>query len=735
MGNFFHELKRRSVVRVGAAYLIVGWIILQFVGEVGPILDLPDWFPKAILLLLGVGFPAVLLFAWSFELTSKGIQLDEDVDPALSPDPGHALKLDRIIIAGLVIALAYFAWDKFLRGPGEEPEAPAPTETAAEPADQVALRSIAVLPFVNMSSDPEQEYFSDGISEEILNVLARVPDLHVTSRSSAFSFKGKNVDIPTVAKQLGVAHVLEGSVRKSGVRVRITAQLIEAATDKHLWSATYDRELDDIFAIQDEIAAAIVAALVERLNLAPTAVPKVRAAANSEAYDAYLLGIHHMEQRGGGPLSIAAEQFEKALQIDPGYVPAMARLSMTYVLLPGYDFQNNPPAELYAKALPLAEKALALAPGLPEAQAAMGFYLDQAGKELAAESYYLRALELNPSYASVQVWLARLNANLGRYDAHLAMLEAAVRIDPLSELALTNLAGAYEDRKMIGKALPIIERLRTLSPLFHASHLASMLADDRRFAEAALGQLKVLAIDRSSSLGRGGLAALLENQFGLIAETVRFNWFPLPAHIRLGEVEKALATLAAIEPLIPPDNAGFKAAVGSFHLVVGDAAKAREYLTKAWEMVPERPAKVGRYGGSEFLAMIAVKKQDGDSAGLKDLIERGFAFLDGREAANMTNSGDHWYRGWLLIYSDKAEEGLKFMRRGVEAGYGPDFMDDYIMKQFPDLDFAPIMAIFEARRDVERDKFLKAVCNGENPAPEAWTPAPETCEGYVEAGG
>ncbi|MEE8371195.1 MAG: hypothetical protein V3R73_03535, partial [Sphingomonadales bacterium] len=264
-----------------------------------------------------------------------------------------------------------------------------------------------------------------------------------------------------------------------------------------------------IFAIQDEISKAIVDALVERLNLTVAAVPKVQAAASTEAYDAYLLGIHHMEQRGSGPLSIAAEQFEKALQIDPDYVPAMARLAMTYLLLPGYDFQNNSLAELYARALPLAEKALALTPDLPEAQAAMGLYLDQTGKELAGEPYYLRALELNPSYATVQVWLARLNSSLGRFDKHLAMLEAAVRIDPLSELALTNLAGAYQDRKMIGKALPIIERLRTLSPLFHASHMADMLADEGRFAEAALGQLKVLAIDRSSSGGRFGFARLL----------------------------------------------------------------------------------------------------------------------------------------------------------------------------------------------------------------------------------
>ncbi|MEE8371194.1 MAG: hypothetical protein V3R73_03530 [Sphingomonadales bacterium] len=209
--------------------------------------------------------------------------------------------------------------------------------------------------------------------------------------------------------------------------------------------------------------------------------------------------------------------------------------------------------------------------------------------------------------------------------------------------------------------------------------------------------------------------------------------FPITAHIRLGEVEKALAVLAAFEPLIPPDNAGFRAFIASIHLLTGDKAKARAELERAWEMVPERSAKISVYGGSNILAMIAVKKQDGDKAGVKDLVERGLAFLDGRDAANMTSSGNLRYRGWLLIYSDKAKEGLGFLRRGVEAGYGPNFMDDYVMKQFPDLDFAPILAIFEARRDVERGKFLTAVCNGENPAPEIWTPSPETCEGHVKA--
>ena len=291
MGNLFSELKRRNVVRVAVAYLVIGWVLAQIAELVLPTFGAPEWVLKTLIFLFILGLPVALFFSWAYELTAQGVKKTAEVDDDDSITHSTGRKLDFVIIGALVLALGYFAWDKF----GGEP---------AETGESEGLRSIAVLPFVNMSADPEQEYFSDGISEELLNVLAKVPGLRVAARTSSFQFKGENRDVAEIARQLRVAHVIEGSVRKSGTRLRITAQLIDAEEGFHIWSETYDRELDDIFAIQDEIAHAIVEALVERLGLTAPVVPKVQAAASTEAYEAYLLGIHEMEKRGAGPLVV-----------------------------------------------------------------------------------------------------------------------------------------------------------------------------------------------------------------------------------------------------------------------------------------------------------------------------------------------------------------------------------------------------------------------------------------------
>ena len=266
--NFFEELKRRNVIRVGIAYLIVAWLVIQVADVMIDNIGAPDWLFRGILLVLGIGFLIAMFIAWAFELTPEGLKREADVDRSRSVASQTGKKLNNAILILAIIAAGYFFWESRIR-----------ETTPVEPVDQVAVEqitenisapastdtpgevTIAVLPFVNMSSDPEQEYFSDGITEEILNVLAKVEGLRVTSRSSAFSLKGQNLDIPTIAERLGVAHVLEGSVRKAGNQVRVTAQLIRVSDDSHLWSETFDRELNNIFAIQDEISKAIAGAL------------------------------------------------------------------------------------------------------------------------------------------------------------------------------------------------------------------------------------------------------------------------------------------------------------------------------------------------------------------------------------------------------------------------------------------------------------------------------------------
>jgi len=251
--SFFDELKRRNVFRVGIAYLIGGWLVIQVADIVLENIGAPAWVMKAILLLTVLGFLVALFFAWAFEATPEGIKRESEIDRSQSITRVTGRKLDRSIIVMLVIALAYFVWESRVSD-----RAPVSVSTDA---------SVAVLAFENMSPDPENAFFAEGISEEILNVLAAVDGLRVASRTSAFSFADSDTPIPEIASQLDVAHVLEGSVRKQGMRVRITAQLIDASNDAHLWSDTYDRDLDDIFAVQEEIAVAISAALMGALGM------------------------------------------------------------------------------------------------------------------------------------------------------------------------------------------------------------------------------------------------------------------------------------------------------------------------------------------------------------------------------------------------------------------------------------------------------------------------------------
>ena len=281
MGRLIQELKRRNVIRVAVAYAVSAWLLIQVSDTVFPMLKLPEWTATFVAVLLIIGFPIALIFAWAYELTPEGIKLEKHVvrDESISHLTGR--KLDFAVIATLVVALGYFAFDKFVLDPSRDAELMQTTaEVVIEQATETGKsgipdKSIAVLPFVNMSSDPEQEYFSDGISEELLNVLAKIPGLRVAARTSSFQFKGENRDIIDIGQQLNVALVLEGSVRKAGLQIRITAQLIDARNGFHLWSETYDRELENIFAVQDEISAAIVGALKEHLGLQVEVVPRV----------------------------------------------------------------------------------------------------------------------------------------------------------------------------------------------------------------------------------------------------------------------------------------------------------------------------------------------------------------------------------------------------------------------------------------------------------------------------
>ncbi len=446
----FTELKRRNVFRVGAAYAVASWLLIQIAETILPLFGFNDGPARIVVIVLAIGFPLVLVFSWLYELTPEGLQLERDVDRSRSVVHHTGKKLDRAIIVVLVLALGYFAFDKFVLDPQRDIDI---TESARQEGRTEALvesygdHSIAVFPFVNMSSDPEQTFFSDGIAEELLNLLAKIPQLRVTSRSSAFAFRGDNINIPEVAEKLNVAHILEGSVRKAGNQIRITVQLIEARSDTHLWSETYDRPLDDIFAIQDEIAAAVVAHLkIAIMGEVPTAQR-----ADPEAFRLYMLANHFAAPGYDAEgLRKAEALYKQALAIDPDYERPWRKLSVVYGSLGSLG--RITPDEVYALQAEVLQKAIEINPASARIYTSLGALeiRSQYNFQKAAQ-YFRTAVGIDPYDFTVLNNSALFLARIGRMDEAITIFEYLLTQNPLNPFALVNLAamnmlGGYPDQ-------------------------------------------------------------------------------------------------------------------------------------------------------------------------------------------------------------------------------------------------------------------------------------------------
>jgi len=493
--RFFEELKRRNVLRMAGLYLVGAWLIVQVSSTVLPAFDLPSWALRAVIVVLVIGFVPAMVFSWVFELTPEGLKREEHVDPGESIMPHTGKQLDRTIMVALALALGYFAFDKFVLAPRREVALQQQTsEQIAEARKQGGAnalaqshddKSIAVLPFLDMSQSKDQGYLSDGIAEELLNLLAKVRELRVTSRSSAFSFKGKDVDIPTIARQLNVANVLEGSVRKAGNQVRVTVQLIQTGSDTHLWSETYDRPLDNIFAIQDEIAAAVVAQLkVTLLGAAPKS-----AVTDPAAYALFLQG--RQLERDGTPDTInqAIEVYQQALAIAPDYVAAWERLSAVYQLQAGRGMR--PVEEAIRLARHALAKALTLNPVYPMALADQGFIALLYDRDLAASADYIeRALTLEPGNSEIIRYASRLAITLNRLDLAIALGKRFAELDPANATGLGTLCRAYLHAERYDEAIDCYHKTLAISPGIIAIHqylvIALLMKDSHANAKAAL---------------------------------------------------------------------------------------------------------------------------------------------------------------------------------------------------------------------------------------------------------
>jgi len=439
---------------------------MQAGDTMAPALNLPVWVNSLLAFFLVLGFPLAVFFAWAYEMTPDGIKKEKEIDRSKSITHLTSRKLDFIIIGALASALLYIAWDKFLSGMTPDLElaqTPAVTEpaiAATGSAQQISdNKSIAVLPFVNVSSDPEQEYFSDGVTEEILNLLANIPQLKVTSRSSAFSFKGQKIDIPTVARKLNVAHILEGSVRKSGNHVRITTQLIQADTDVHMWSESYDRELDDIFAIQDEIAQKVVNVL--KLRLVGDA--GVSRQTDTSAYAAYLQGKYFLRQGRKDALIDAHDAFRQALAIDPDYAPAWVGLGKTLRAQANLDEIDLISGTQAAREAVL--KALQLDELLAPAWAILSYIQYVYDWDWGAASTTIKtALIHGPQNTDALITASALAKTLGQFEEAVELAKKAVDTDPLDAGALRNLGEIYTQAGKLDLAVQTFEHALELYP-------------------------------------------------------------------------------------------------------------------------------------------------------------------------------------------------------------------------------------------------------------------------------
>jgi TolB-like protein/tetratricopeptide (TPR) repeat protein len=456
MTSLFSELKRRNVFRVATAYVIVGWLLTEILATLMPMFGVPDWVGKAVVLVVAVTFIPVLIFAWAFEMTPEGIKREEDVDRDASITSQTGKKLNYVTIAAVILGVAFIGWSKT----GSDTE---------EPAETTGAPSVAVLPFVNMSGNAENEYFSDGLTETLLHMLAQVPEIKVAARTSSFAFKGQEQDIRKIALALGVAHVLEGSVQRSGDKVRVTAQLIRADDGFHVWSSNYDRTLNDIFAIQDEIAADVGKSLTASLLGEDEITIQSIGTHNVLAYDLYLQALSHTSSASYEAWGQAEAKLKDALLLDPDFYDAKVLLAVTYFqqqatgLLGLTDAIDNGTA--------LLEQVLSSQPDHIIAQAALIYFNTLRAEEGGAYMAFVDALpemqklvDAAPNDVDVLALAGGFHSDAGHSEESLALFESALEIDPINSSLHFEVGAKYQRLRNWDAAQAAYERSLELSP-------------------------------------------------------------------------------------------------------------------------------------------------------------------------------------------------------------------------------------------------------------------------------
>jgi TolB-like protein/tetratricopeptide (TPR) repeat protein len=707
------------VVRAVLGWGILSFAVLQIYEPVMHGLHLPEWTLTLVVVVLGVGFPATFVLAWIFDMGPGGVQRTPSA-PGSTPSPARRART-ALLLVGLGVLFSVPGWVWYVRhdharmAAGSSAGGSSTTPAPAGP-------SVAVLPFVNMSGDPENEYFSDGLSEEILNALAQVPGLRVPARTSSFAFKGKTLDVAKIAEALRVSTLLEGSVRRAGGRVRVTAQLVSSPDGYHLWSQTFDRELKDVFAVQDEIAAAITGAL--KLQLATSASGGSRkpgSTTNPDAYEAYLKGRQFLAERNRASLEKAMVHLERATKLDPGFAAARADTAIAIVLLGKVNYGDVPTSQAVARARVVLEKATAIAPEHPEVLAAAGLIEANAYQQEAALGFLDRALMANPSNADVQNWRKVVLEALGRYDLVLPAAAAAVQSDPLSRLQLSNYV---EELSRFGKdaeAGAIVERLRGLDEGWGSSALGGLAASRGDRAEAIRNWLP--ALQQGRDIVTLPLALNLSD-LGLAEEAQRVAKDEPGVFMIGGDFKRGEALALAATRKTPDDvDAQFDLLLASYG--VGRYAEAAGVAARL------RPVA---FDPAILLVMADAARRAGRAAEAAAYRDDAADRIARMGRAGVSPRVLDFLRGRLAAYDGRDDEAVALLGRTLSAtgfGWGRVDLDFPIyarLRQRPD--FQAALKRLDGILAAQRKQVVQMLC-GPQRLSATWQPAPETCAGLT----
>ena len=546
--NFFGELKRRNVYKVAVAYAVVGWLLIQIGTQVFPFFEVPNWGIRLIVLLIAAGFPIALILAWAFELTPEGIKRTEDAD-LVAPGASRKRSWIYVVVIAGALSVGLFFLGRY---------------TAPNVANLPA-KSIAILPFENLSRDPDNAYFTEGIQDEILARLAKIADLKVISRTSTQRYKSSPDDLPQIAKRLGVSNILEGSVQKTADRVRVTVQLLNAATDTHLWGETYDRKLTDVFAAESDIARAIADTLRAKLTGSEQNALAARPTENTEAHQLYLRGRYFWNKRTGADFKKAIGYFNQAIDKDPNYALAYAGLADAYVLLSAYAEAS--PKDSLPQAKAAAEKALELDSTLGEAHASLAQALLAYDLNFAeATREFRRAIELNPNYATAHHWYGEsVLGPLGQFEEAIAEARRALELDPLSVIINADFGSALTNARRYDQAIEQLRKTVEMDPGFYYAHwtLGNAL-ELKGFNEEAIAEYKKAIALNDDPLPRALLGHL---------------------YAKLGRKDEALAILKQLRELRESSKERYVSPynLALIHIGLGQKNEAIQLLEETYE--------------------------------------------------------------------------------------------------------------------------------------------------------